>query len=81
MEQSLDGMIPLPATFLPSQSRFSALLSLSSFRESLKPWTEFFAVSQFIKPDTHSLARVRFNLKHFQANYLLLAMLVMFVYL
>lgn len=74
-------MIPLPPTFLPSQSRFSMLLSVSSFRESLKPWTEFFAVSQFVKPDMHSLARLRYNLKHFQANYVMLVLLVMLVYL
>lgn len=77
MESSLEGMIPLPATFLPSQS----LWSLASFQASLQPWSHFFSPSQFARPDASALLRLRYNLRHFQGNYLVLLLLVVFVYL
>jgi hypothetical protein len=77
MEQSLEGMIPLPTTFLPTHSFWS----VASFKASLQPWGDFFSPSQLVKPDAHSLNRLRFNLRHFQGNYVVLTLLIVFVYL
>jgi len=72
-------MIPLPSTFLPEKS--PSLLSIAAFKASLQPWTDFFSPSQLVKPDAFALARLRYNLRHFQGNYLVLTLLIMFVYL
>lgn len=74
-------MIPLPPTFLAEKSSFSSLLSLAAFKASLQPWADFFSPSQLVKPDAFALARLRYNLRHFQGNYLVLTLLIMFVYL
>lgn len=81
MEQSLEVMIPLPPTFMPEKSSWLSLWSLAEFKASIQPWTDFFSPTQLVKPDAFALTRLRYNLRHFQGNYVILALLIAFVYL
>lgn len=77
MEASPQGVCPLPATFLAPQS----IWSLATFQASLQPWSDFFSPKHFVQPDIAALSRLRYNLRRFQGNYLVILMLIGCVYL